>query len=262
MKNEIEKNWDEMSVAYENFTEDEDSYSYTIEWPCIKRMLPKLNGKKILDLGCGTGRFGFLFEKENPLSVLGVDISQKMLSLAEHKAIKKNSKAKFVKYDINDLDIFTDERFDFVFSSTTFHYVEDINKLFNNIYNMLEEKGVCIVSLMHPIYTAQYPIDKNGQFPSDDEWIVRYLDKSKRAYIQPWIEYNDNINNYLSTSYHHTISDYFNAIISAGFTIEKVEEPFPPEKWKQTCYGRYNAFIKTPSYMLLKLSKQLNNFNV
>lgn len=43
MKNEIEKNWDEMSKAYEDFTEDEDSYSYTIEWPCIKRMLPSLH---------------------------------------------------------------------------------------------------------------------------------------------------------------------------------------------------------------------------
>lgn len=77
----------------------------------------------------------------------------------------------------------------------------------------------------------------------------------KRAYIQPWIEYNDNINSYLSTSYHHTVGDYFNAIINAGFTIEKVEETFPPEKWKQTCYGRYNPLIETPSYMILKLSK-------
>ncbi len=58
MKNEIEINWDEMSRAYEGFTEKADSYSYAIEWPCIKGMLPALNGKKVLDLGCGTGRFG------------------------------------------------------------------------------------------------------------------------------------------------------------------------------------------------------------
>lgn len=255
MKNEIEKNWDEMSKAYENFTESEDSYSYKIEWPCIKKMLPDLHGKKVLDLGCGTGRFGFLFEKENPISVLGIDISEKMLNIAREKALNRDSKAEFIKGDISNLNTYINEKFDFIFSSTTFHYISDLEGLFNNIYNALNEKGICIVSIMHPVYTAQYPVDKNGEFPSDDEWVVRYLDKSKRAYIQPWIEYNDDIKNYLSTSYHHTIGDYFNAIISAGFKIERVEEPYPPEEWKQNSYGRYNAFIKTPSFMILKLSK-------
>lgn len=255
MKNEIEKNWDEMSTAYEYFTEDDDSYSDTIEWPCIQKMLPQLNNKRILDLGCGTGRFSFLFEKENPLSVLGVDISEQMLIIAKEKAMSRGSKVKFIQDDISNSDIYINGKFDFIFSSTTLHYIRDIKGLFYNMFNGLEDTGVCIVSLMHPVYTAQYPVDKNGEFPSDDEWVVRYLDKSIRAYVQPWIEYNDSINNYLSMSYHHTVSDYFNAIINAGFTIEKVEEPFPPESWKQNFYGRYNAFIETPSYMILRLSK-------
>jgi len=255
MKNEIEKNWDDMAKAYEDFTEKDDSYSYAIEWPCIQKMLPQLNNKRILELGCSTGRYSFLFEKENPLFVLGVDISENMLNIAKEKAKKIGSKVKFIKADISNLDIYINEKFDFIFSSTTFHYIEDIKSLFFNIFNALDDKGVCIVSLMHPVYTAQYPVDKNGEFPSDDEWVIRYLDKSKRAYIQPWIEYNDNIENFLSMSYHHTVNDYFNAIINAGFRIERVEEPFPPESWKQNCYSRYNSFIETPSYMILKLSK-------
>ena len=141
MKNETEQNWDEMSAAYENFTEDEDSYSYTIEWPCIEKMLPKLDGKKVLDLGCGTGRFDFLFEKENPLSILGVDISQQMLNIAKNKAMKRSSKVKFIQYDINNLNTYNNEQFDFIFSSTTFHYIRDINGLFKNMYNLLEEKA-------------------------------------------------------------------------------------------------------------------------
>lgn len=64
MKNVIEKNWNDMAEAYEDFTESADSYSYAIEWPCIREMLPQLNRKRILNLGCGTGRFSFLFEKK------------------------------------------------------------------------------------------------------------------------------------------------------------------------------------------------------
>lgn len=258
MKTEIEINWDNMAKAYEDFTENEDSYSYSIEWPCIQKMLPPLNHKKILDLGCGTGRFSFLFEKENPLSVLGVDISEHMLNIAKEKAKAKNSKVKFIQGDISNSNIYVNRKFDFIFSSTTFHYIKDIKSLFKYIFHALNDTGICIVSLMHPVYTAQYPVDKNGEFTSDDEWVVRYLDKSKRAYIQPWIEFNEDINNYLSMSYHHTVSDYFNAIIDAGFTIEKVEEPSPPENWRKKFYHRYNAFIETPSFMILKLSKSFN----
>jgi ubiquinone/menaquinone biosynthesis C-methylase UbiE len=255
MKNELEKNWDEMAKAYEDFTEKEDSYSYAIEWPCIKKMLPQLHNKRILDLGCGTGRFAFLFEEEKPLSVLGVDLSEQMLNIAREKARSRGSNVKFLQADISKTDIYGKEKFDFIFSSTTLHFIEDIKSIFLNIYKALDENGVCIVSLMHPVYTAQYPVDKNGEFPSDEEWVVRYLDQSIRAYIQPWIEYNDSIRNFLSRSYHHTVGDYFNAIIEAGFRIEKVEEPLPPESWKQNSYGRYNAFLETPSYMILRLSK-------
>lgn len=255
MKNEIEINWDKMSMAYENFTEDENSYSYTIEWPCIKKMLPCLQGKKILDLGCGTGRFDFLFEEENPACILGIDISEQMLRIAKEKSGIRQSKVEFMKGDISNFNKYIAGKYDFIFSSTTIHYINDLNGLFRNIYNALDEEGICIISMMHPIYTAQYPIDKNGEFPSDDEWIVRYLDKRNRAYIQPWIEYNESIENSLSSSYHYTFGDYINAIISAGLKIERVEEPYPPEKWKQNNNDRYNSFIETPSYMIIRLSR-------
>jgi ubiquinone/menaquinone biosynthesis C-methylase UbiE len=115
MKNEIEKNWDDMAKAYEDFTQKDDSYSYAIEWPCIQKMLPRLNNKRILDLGCGTGRFSFLFEEEGPLSVLGVDISEHMLDIAKEKAKERGSKVKFIQADISDPDIYANEKYDFIF---------------------------------------------------------------------------------------------------------------------------------------------------
>ncbi len=57
------------------------------------------------------------------------------------------------------------------------------------------------------------------------------------------------------SSYHHTFSDYFNAIIKAGFHILQVEEPAPPLEWKERFYNRYDSFIQTPSFLILKLVK-------
>lgn len=253
--NGIEHSWDRMAAAYEDFTESEHSYSYTIEWPCIKDMLPDLKHKSVLDLGCGTGRFTFLLEELQPRKVTGVDISQNMLDIARQKAALKHSKAEFIKEDISRLN--TDQKYDFVFSSTVTHYIKDLDSLFTKIFAMLNERCFCIMSVMNPVYTAQYPISNGDAFPGDDEWAVRYLDKRERSYIQPWIEYDDEIEDYLSSSSHHTFSDYINAIVKAGFSIVEIQEPGPPERWKEEQPSRFNAFIETPSFMMLKMLKPL-----
>ena len=61
--NAVRAEWNSMAVAYEIFNNSPDSYSYTIEWPCIQELLPDLRGKSILDFGCGTGIFTFLLEQ-------------------------------------------------------------------------------------------------------------------------------------------------------------------------------------------------------
>lgn len=163
--NTIEESWNVMAMAYEDFTENSDSYSYSIEWPCIQKMLPKIKGKSIIDLGCGTGRFTFLLESEKPDVITGIDLSQQMLDIARDKAQRNNSTAIFAKGDLNNLDLINMNKVDFIFSSTTFHYILDLDTLFYKLFNLLNEEGSCIITLMNPVYTAGYPIDKNGIFP-------------------------------------------------------------------------------------------------
>lgn len=245
--------WDKMAAAYEEFTAGEDSYSNRIEWPCIQKMLPALQDKDIIDLGCGSGRFTFLLEKEKPHTITGIDISPAMLKIAEKHKAALGSQAQFFQGDICRMA--TDHQYDLVFSSTVFHYIQELAPLFARIAALLKPHGQCIISQLHPVYTAQYPIAREGHFPDDEEWNVRYLDKNLRGYIQPWIEYNDDVSNFLSYSYHHTLSDYFQAITSSGLTITDMAEPMPPRDWQEKYPGRYEAFIETPSYLILKLQK-------
>lgn len=251
----IEKDWNMMAQAYEEFNNASDSYSYNIEWPAIQKMLPDLAGKKILDIGCGTGIFTFLFDKYNPSKLVGLDISESMLSIARKKAMESGSEAAFIQGDATYTSQYVDGKFDFIFSSTTSHYIEDLDTFFENLEQSLNDGGTIILSMIHPVYSAMYPIEHGETFPEEEEWQVRYLDKSKRAYIQPWIEYNDNYENYLSKSYHHLFGDYVNSIIKAGLKITQVEEPLPPASWKSECMGRYEGYMETPVYMLLKLTK-------
>ncbi|MEA4912767.1 MAG: class I SAM-dependent methyltransferase [Oscillospiraceae bacterium] len=250
---ETETSWDRMAAAYDAFTAGEDAYSSAIEWPCVREMLPELSGKSVIDLGCGTGRFTFLLEEKNPASITGVDLSGEMLRIARANAQRTRSAARFRKADVSEH--FTDEVFDFVFSSTLTHYIADLDAFFRGVDRMLAPRGACVFSVMHPVYTAQYPIKKGDAFPDDSEWTVRYLDGRERACIQPWIEYIDTIKNFLSFSYHHTFGDYIRAIVGAGMVVTQVCEPLPPADWERRFPERYNAFIETPSYLILAAQK-------
>lgn len=253
--NTVKSEWNSMAAAYELFNNSPDSYSYTIEWPSIQDFLPELRGKSILDFGCGTGIFTFLLEKYYPSEIIGIDLSEEMLKIAVAKKEAKKSSAQFLLGDASKLANFSDKTFDLVFSSTTTHYIANLDDLFENIKRVLKGNGTCVLSIIHPVYSALYPIEHGDMFPSDDEWVVRYLDKRKRAYIQPWIEYNDSFENQLSRSYHHTMGDYINAILKSGLKIHEIKEPMPPEVWKTTAFGRYDNYIETPTYMIFKLSR-------
>ena len=125
--------------AFEPWVGKFDSYSYTIEWPCIQELLPELRGKSILDFGCGTGIFTFLLEKYYPSKVIGIDLSEEMLKIAIAKGEEKKSSAQFVLGDASKLASYFDETFDLVFSYTTTHYLTNLDELFENIRRVLKE---------------------------------------------------------------------------------------------------------------------------
>ena len=153
--NVVKTEWNSMAAAYELFNNAPDSYSYTIEWPCVQELLPDLRGKSILDFGCGTGIFTFLLEKYYPSKLVGIDLSEEMLKIAIAKGKEKRSAAQFIVGDAGKLANYFDEPFDLVFSSTTTHYLTNLNELFENIKRVLKKDGTCVLSIIIQ-YTPPY----------------------------------------------------------------------------------------------------------
>ena len=50
------------------------------EWPNLRAMLPPIPGARVLDIGCGLGWFSRWARQAGAASVLGVDISARMLT--------------------------------------------------------------------------------------------------------------------------------------------------------------------------------------
>jgi ubiquinone/menaquinone biosynthesis C-methylase UbiE len=106
---------------------------------------------KVLDLACGTGSMSLLFA-EDGYQVTGLDSSPDMLKVAREKADKKDRKVNFVEADLRDFAL--EEKHDLAFSLfDSFNYIlelTDLQKVFQNVYNALNDKGVFIFDMNTP----------------------------------------------------------------------------------------------------------------
>lgn len=190
------------------------------EWECLRGLLPDFSGKRVLDLGCGYGWHCIYAAKHGATSVMGIDLSSKMIE----EAHRRNS-APQITYRCCDMDEFSfpAETYDIVLSSLAFHYLKDFNAVCRNVYKTTAKDGTFIFSVEHPIFTAQGP--QNWHCSPDGvrlHWPVdRYFDEGPRTAVFLGEEVQ---------KYHRTLTSYINALLQAGFEITALAEPRPPQK--------------------------------
>jgi len=108
-----------------------------------------LKGKRILDLGCGTGNITIPFSKKG-YKMTGVDISAKMLMQAEQKARAENVDLLLLCEDITQLDL-GDEKFDGALATfDTINYItepQDLLQMLKNLHQILEDNGIFVFDI-------------------------------------------------------------------------------------------------------------------
>src|SRR5215831_5825933 len=186
------------------------------EWPAIHALLPSLDGKRVVDLGCGFGWFARWAARHGAAHVLGLDLSENMIARA-----KTDTEDPHVEYAIADLDQLELPRatFDLAYSSLALHYIEDFGRLVNTVYRALVPEGSFIFSIEHPIYMAParpgWSVDEDGR----KTWPVnRYAIEGTRK--TDWIGKG-------VVKQHRTIGTTLNTLIGAGFAVRHVQEWAP-----------------------------------
>jgi ubiquinone/menaquinone biosynthesis C-methylase UbiE len=190
------------------------------EWETFKKVLPDFKGKSVLDLGCGYGWHCIYAMENGASSVVGIDISRKMLEVAKEKTSYPEVEYKCCA--IEDVD-FTDESFDVILSSLALHYVKDYEILIKKIYRMLKPGGDFVFTVEHPVFTAHgtqdWYYDEKGEilhFPVDNYY---YEGKRTTVFLGEKV-----------IKYHRTITTYVNTLLLNGFIINQIVEPQPPER--------------------------------
>lgn len=229
---------------YQKMRETHLNANELLEIPTIKKMLPNVKGMAVLDLGCGAGGMARFFADNGAKQVVAIDVSENMINTAKSETTQQN--ITYIKMPMEDLNTLN-QKFDLVFSSLAFHYVEDFEKLVSNISKLLAPNGILLFSQEHPTVTASIPCNKE---------MKKYLMiEGKRYYLLS--DYNNigkrslNWNVEGVTKYHRNFSTIINSIINSGMNILQIQESQAlknavkqVEKYKYQVDRSYFLFVK------------------
>jgi demethylmenaquinone methyltransferase / 2-methoxy-6-polyprenyl-1,4-benzoquinol methylase len=147
------------------------------------RLLKKHQPKLILDIATGTGDFAIEALSLNPEKIIGVDISEGMLSVGREKLIKKNltDKIELISGDSEFLP-FEDNFFDAVIVSFGVRNFENLEKGLSDMLRVLKPGGkVVILEFSKP---KSFPFKQVYQFYF--QWILpkigKLISKNHAAY--------------------------------------------------------------------------------
>ena len=194
-----------------------------VEIPNFRKLIPDVKGKRILDLGCGYGENDKYCIGLGAKEILGIDISKHMIKIAKENNNDENIKYKVMAMEnINEIE----EKFDIVISSLAFHYVKDYEKLINDIYNLLNDDGILIFSINHPLRIASKfeTWMKKNYTKINGKWFLLVSDYNREGIREKeW-------NGVMVKRYHRNFSSLINGLVNSGFKIDKILEPIPDEK--------------------------------
>ncbi|MBR4427783.1 MAG: class I SAM-dependent methyltransferase [Clostridia bacterium] len=232
---------------FKNCRSSEVNFNDCIETPILLSMLPDLRGKTVLDIGCGMGQHARQYADMGAASVLGIDISEKMLAYAKtHNSAPNITYERMAMEDIAAID----GRFDLVTSSLAFDYVEDFGGLMKHIRALMKDGSEFVFSMSHPMASAwdgaydRYTRTATGErlYANIHNYSVEGLRKVK------WV-----IDGY--ECYHRTVSTLINALVQAGLGIEECRESSVPDELREKHPDIFGGVIHRPDFIFFRCRK-------
>lgn len=118
-----------------------------VETRCVFDLFKAKKSMKVLDVGCGTGNFSIKLAKMG-CEVVGIDVSEEMLKVAEAKVREEGLNIKFYKMDAHQME-FEDNTFDGVLSVTAFEFLKEPEKAIEEIFRVLKPNGQLLIGTIN-----------------------------------------------------------------------------------------------------------------
>jgi len=140
----------------------------------VVKFFEKRNVKRVLDLGCGTGRHLIYLAKQG-FDVYGIDISKHGIEIANKWSKEENLKAHLKIGDIYRKLPYENNFFDAIVSTKTVHHgkIENIRKLIKEMERILKPHGLIFITVTKR--------KSKKEIPKEKLWKIKFI--APRTYI-------------------------------------------------------------------------------
>ena len=203
--------------------------------------LGNVSGKRVLDIGCGEGRFTRILAGLGA-DATGIDLTEPLLDRARRLAVADET---YLLSDAETLDGIESDSFDLAVSYIVLVDLHDYRASIEAAYRVLRPGGAFIVCNVHPMRMAVPMgwITQGGRklfYPID-----AYADEGPREFT--WWG-RDFLN------MHRMLSSYMAAFLDAGFVLQALHEPTPtPEQLERNPH--FDDEYRAPNFIIYHLIK-------
>ncbi|GAB5406584.1 MAG: class I SAM-dependent methyltransferase [Aureliella sp.] len=203
--------------------------------PALESILENVRGRKVLDLGCGEGRYSRILNAKGAV-VTGIDPVPKFIERA--RALDQDSN--YVEGTAESL-CFPDEYFDIVLSYLSFVDIEGLKDAASEIVRVLRRGGkLVIVSISNVASTSTgWVKDESGN--KKHRVVDRYMDE---------LAIELELKGVRVTNYHRPLSYTLGLFLGQGFVLSRFEEPLP-----DAADPKYDDERRVPTFQILCLDK-------
>ena len=225
--------------GYSKLTRSVDGLAGAAEWPRLREMLPPIESRSVLDLGCGYGWFCRWAAAEGAKRVVGVDLSTRMLERA-----RGERSAAAIEYQLMDLDEIElpAQTFDLVYSSLTLHYVSRLDRLLEAVSATLVPGGSLVFSVEHPIFMA----------PSEPGFVTDVAGRSVWP-LDGYLREGERVTDWFVpgvVKHHRTIETYLRSLRRAGLVLDDLVEWGPSDEQIESVPG-WSIERERPPFLLV-----------
>lgn len=232
-------------AAYSRLRRSAEGLAAAPEWPILRDWLGEMAGRRVLDLGSGFGWFCRWAREAGAAEVLGLDLSENMLTAA--RAMTSDPAISYARADLETVEI-EPARWDVIYASLVLHYIVGIEALFARVAAGLRPGGTFVFTVEHPLFTA--PSKPGFETRADGMvWpLTHYLDAGPRVtdWLAPGV-----------IKQHRPVGDYVSALIGAGLTVTGIVEWAPSEADVAANPG-WAGGRHCPFFLLLRGEKSLS----
>lgn len=233
----IIKEWGSASrEAAEQHGDDGDFARQHLLNPALFSLLGDIEGKKILDAGCGQGYLCRLLARRGAI-VTGVEPAESWYAYAQEREQQEQLSITYIQEDLSTFSQYHDT-FDVVIANMVFMDIPDYQTAMHNCIVSLKCGGSFLFSITHPCFEE-----------SSTEWNKKgYVEI--RGYLQEFA-----IPSQYGYWFHRPLSTYLNFMLSEGCTLQRLVEPQLSEEVVKQYGTQHTRNVHVPQFFVVYAQK-------